>query len=95
VTKSCLVDVAGELLQDWRGWCRDGPILLSQLGGAAEGIRCYRRRSPSVSCTPRVAIMLVARHLRRSLLLVLLVRYALVCIGRRVWHRNGSCRLNN
>jgi hypothetical protein len=95
VAESCLVDVAGELLQDLGGWCRDGPRVLAQLGRGVEGIRCYRRSRPSVSGAPRVPIVLVARHLRRSLWLVWLVRRALVCIGRRIGHRNWSCCLNN
>lgn len=66
-----LVDVAGKLLQGLRGRCRDGPVLLAQLRRGVEGIRGYRRGGSSVSSTSRVAIVLVARHLRCSLLLLI------------------------
>jgi len=88
--------VAGGLLQGLRGWCRDRSVLLAQLWRAVEGIRGYGRCGPSVSCSSRVAILLVARHLRGPRLwLVGLVWRVFVGIGRRVGHCKRSCRLDD
>lgn len=88
--------VAGGLLQGLRGWCRDRSVLLAQLWRAIEGIWGYGRSGPSVSCSSRVAILLVARHLRGPRLwLVGLVWRVFVGIGRRVGHCKRSCRLDD
>ena len=80
-----LVGGIGRLLRSLRSRSRDGPVLLAQLWRAAKGIGCYRRGSPSVSCSSRIPAMLVARHLRRSrLLLSGMIVCVFVCIGRRV-----------
>jgi hypothetical protein len=49
VPKAGVVDVGRRLLLDLGDRCRDGPVILSQLGRAGEGVRCYWRRCPSVS----------------------------------------------
>jgi hypothetical protein len=69
--KASVVHVAGYLLlQALRVRCRDGPVLLAQLGRAGERIRCYWRNSASVPRSTRVSIVLVSWHLRATLLLV-------------------------
>ena len=96
VAESGLAGVAGRLLLGLRGWCRDGLVLLAQLRRAVEGIRGYGCGRPSVSCASRVSIVLVARHLRGPLLLLVgVVGRVFVGIGRRVWHCNRSCRLDD
>ena len=85
VAESGLAGVAGRLLLGLRGWCRDGLVLLAQLRRAVEGIRGYGCGRPSVSCASRISILLVARHLRRSrLLLGGMIVCVFVVIGRRV-----------
>jgi len=96
VAESCLVGVAGRLLQGLGGWSRGRPVVLAQLGRAVEGIRGYGCGGPSVSSASRGSILLVARHLRGPLLLLVgVVGCVFVGIGRRVGHCNGSCRLDD
>jgi hypothetical protein len=97
VAEPCLVGVAGRLLQGLRGWRRGGLVLLAQLGRAVEGIRGYGCGGASVSCASRVSVVLVARHLRGPLLLLVIgvVGRVFVGIGRRVGHCNGACRLDD
>lgn len=85
VAQTSLVGGIGRLLGRLRSGSRDGPVLLAQLGRAAKGIRGYGRGRSSVSCSSRIAAMLVARHLRRSrLLLGGMIVCVFVGIGRRV-----------
>jgi hypothetical protein len=91
MAESCLGGLGGKLLHDLRRGCRDGSVLLPQLGRAVEGIRSYGRGGASVSCSASVAIVLVARHLRASLLFRRrLVRRVWERIGVRVGHGNWS-----
>ena len=96
VAEPRLVHVARELLGRLRQRRRHSPVAVLQARRGLEGIGRYRRGCASVACPARVLpIVLVARHLRASLRLVVLRRRVLVGIGGRVWHCNGSGGLDN
>ena len=92
MAKASLLSVVGRLLlSSLRVWRRHRSVVLPQLGGAREGIRRYRRRCASVSCTPRLPTV---ASLHVLALLVGLRRRVLVGIGG-IWHCNGGGRLRN
>ena len=92
MAKASLLSMVGKLLLSGLGVRRrHRSVVLPQLGGAREGIRCYRRRCAPVSCTPRLPTV-VSLHVLA--LLVGLRRRVLVGIGG-IWHCNGGGRLGD